>query len=195
MQIINIKSHLEIIKDVDIIKTIKISVLCIVLTFSFSFVANANYTSEEFQQSFFKIGYKGIYEALDENNKHFKQSIALPVQLPSITFTHGFGRFSNLDGESNDKLEINYLNKDVPQNHYKIFVQPVKYGLEFREDLIDQRLKTKDGNEALYSTKAVRDFNLLVFKKNEFQYILSVDKRISDKVTPELLVEIADSIS
>jgi hypothetical protein len=178
-----------------IIKTIKISVLCIALTFSVSFVANANYTSEEFQQSFSEMDYKGIHQALDENNKHFKQAIALPVQLPPIAFTHGFGRFINLDGESNDKLEINYLNKDVPQNHYKIFVQPVKYGLDFKEDLIDQKLKTNDGNEALYSTKAVRGFNLLVFKKNEFQYILSVDKRISDKVTPELLVEIADSIS
>ena len=179
----------------EIIKTIKISVICIVLIFSFSFAAKANYTSEEFQQSFFELGYKGIHEALEENNNHFKQDIALPVQLPPIAFTHGFGRFSNLDGESNDKLEIDYLNKDVPQNHYKIFVQPVKYRLIFKEDLIDQRLKTNDGNEALYSTKAVRSFNLLVFNKNEFQYILSVDKRISDKVTPELLIEIADSIS
>lgn len=179
----------------EIIKTIKISVICIVLNFSFSFAAKANYTSVEFQQSFFELGYKGIHEALVENNNHFKQDIALPVQLPPIAFTHGFGRFSNLDGESNDKLEIVYLNKDVPQNHYKIFVQPVKYRLIFKEDLIDQRLKTNDGNEALYSTKAVRNFNLLVFNKNEFQYILSVDKRISDKVTPELLIEIADSIS
>lgn len=73
------------IMDVEIIKTIKISVICIVLNFSFSFAAKANY-KVRFQQSFFELGYK-------------------------------------------------------------------------------------------------------------FQYILSVDKRISDKVTPELLIEIADSIS
>lgn len=177
-----------------LIKIIKIFVLCIVLTFSFSFVAKANYSSKEFQKSFFEIGYKGIHEALDESSKHFKKDIALPVQLPPIAFTHGFGRLDNLDGEMNDKYEIEYLNKDKPQNHYKIFVQPVKYGLDFKEYLIDQKLKTNIGSEAIYSTKAVRGFNLLVFEKNEFQYVLSVDKRISDIVTPEILMEIVNSI-
>jgi hypothetical protein len=178
-----------------IIKLLKILVLNIVLIFSFSFVANANYTSEEFQKSYFEIGYKAVNEALEESNKHFKRDISLPVQLPRIPFTHSCGRFSNLDGEVNDKLEIKYVNKDIPQNHYKIFIQPVKNGLEFKENPIDKKLKTNDGSEAIYSTKAVKGFNILVFEKNGFQYVLSVDKRISDKVTPEILVGIANSIS
>ncbi|WP_244951523.1 hypothetical protein [Sutcliffiella horikoshii] len=168
--------------------------LCIVFTFSFSFVVKANYTSEEFQESLFEIGYKSIYEAINEGNEHFNQEIALPVQLPPVAFTHSFGRFDNLDGDVNDKYDIEYVNKDTPQNHYKISIQPVKYGMDFRDNHIDQKIKLDDGNEAIYSTKAVNGFNLLVFERDKFQYILSVDKRISDIATSDILVEIANSI-
>jgi hypothetical protein len=177
-----------------IIKIIKISVLCIVLTFTFSFVAKADYSSEEFQKTFFEIGYTGIHQALKDSSIHFNRNIELPVELPPIAFTHSFARVGDIEDKPNDKLEIKYINKDIPQNHYKIFVQPVKYGIDFRDNLFDQKIKLNDGNEALYSTKAVRSFNLLVFEKNGFQYVLSVDKRISNKVTPEILVEIANSI-
>ncbi|WP_404458920.1 hypothetical protein [Sutcliffiella horikoshii] len=177
-----------------IIKIIRLFLLCIVFTFSFSFVAKASYTSEEFQESLFEIGYKSIYEALNEGNEYFNQEIVLPVQLPPVAFTHSFGRFENLDGEVNDKYDIEYVNKDTPHNHYKISIQPVKYGIDFRGNLIDQRIKLSDGNEAIYSTKAVNGFNVLVFEKDKFQYILSVDKRISDIATHEILAEIANSI-
>ncbi len=177
-----------------IIKRVKIFLLCIVFTFSFSFVAKANYTSEEFQESLFEIGYKSIYDALNEGNEYFNQEIVLPVQLPPVAFTHSFGRFENPDGEVNDRYDIEYVNKDKPQNHFNITIQPVKYGVDFRDNQIDQRIKLGDGNEAIYSTKAVNGFNLLVFEKDKFQYILSVDKRISDIATSDILVEIANSI-
>jgi hypothetical protein len=178
-----------------IIKIIKISILCIVLTFSFSFVAKASYTSEEYRKIFFDIGYKEVHEALQESNKHFKRDIALPVQIPPITFTHSFGRFNDLDGEANDGFEIEYHHKDKPKSHYMIGVKPVKYGLPIRKEHIDQNLKLKDGSKAIYSTKITSGFNLLIFEKDGFQYILSVNKRISDKITPEILMEIANSIS
>jgi hypothetical protein len=75
-----------------------------------------------------------------------------------------------------------------------IFIQPAKYGLPIRKEHIDRTLKLEDGNKAIYSVNIARGMNLLVFEKNGFQYILSVDKSISDKVTPEVLVEIANSI-
>jgi hypothetical protein len=177
-----------------IIKIIKITVLCICLTFSFSFVAKADYSSEEFQKSYFDVGYKEIHKALQESNEHMKRGIPLPVQLPPVAFTHNFGRFDSSYGESHGKLEIEYLNKDIPQNHFMIFVQPDKYGLPIRKEHIDQTLTLKDGSKAIYSTKIARGFNLLVFEKGGFQYVLSVDKRISDKVTPEILMEITNSI-
>jgi hypothetical protein len=96
-----------------------------------------------------EIGYKTVEEAV----KDFKQNLELPLRVPPITFTHNFGRFSDLDGEINDSLEVKLISDISPGNHYKINVRPVKYKIP-----------------------------------------ISVDKRVSDKVTPETLVEIANSI-
>lgn len=40
----------------------------------------------------------------------------------------------------------------------------------------------------------VSDFNVLVFERGKWQYMLIIDKRVSHKVTTEILVEIANSI-
>lgn len=40
----------------------------------------------------------------------------------------------------------------------------------------------------------ISGFNVLVFDKDNWQYMLSIDKRASDKVTAENLVQIANSI-
>ncbi len=39
-----------------------------------------------------------------------------------------------------------------------------------------------------------RGFCALVSERDNWKYILGIDKRVSDKVTPEVLVEIANSI-
>jgi hypothetical protein len=178
-----------------IIKILKIIVLFIVLTFSISNGAVANYTSEEFQQSLFDIGFKEVNAALQESKDHFKKDIALPVQIPPIEFTHSFGRLSDLDGDINDGFEIEYRHINKPKNHYSIEVKPIKYSLEFKKKYIDQTFKLNDGSKALYITKFVRGFNLLVFEKNGWQYVLSINKAVSDQVKPETFVEIANSVS
>ncbi|KAF0822022.1 hypothetical protein [Cytobacillus firmus] len=177
-----------------IIKILKIIVLFIVLTFSISSGAEANYTSEEFQQSLFDIGFKEVNAALQESKDHFKKDIALPVQIPPIEFTHSFGRLSDLDGDINDGFEIEYRHINKPKNHYMIMVKPVKYGLPIRKEHIEQTFKLKDGSKAIYSTNIARGFNLLVFEKNGWQYILNINKSVSDQVQPEILLEIANSI-
>jgi hypothetical protein len=178
-----------------IIKILKVLVLCIILTLSTSYGAKANYTSEEFQQSLFDIGFKEVNAALQESKDHFKKDIALPVQIPPIKFTHSFGRFTDLDGDINDGFEIEYRHINKSKNHYMIWVKPVKYGLSIRDERIDKTLKLKDGSKAIYSTKFARGFNLLVFEKNGWQYVLSINKTVSDQVTPEILIEIANSVS
>lgn len=182
-------------KDVVIIKILKTPVLCIIFIFSISYGAKANYTSEEFQKSFFDIDYKEVYDALQESNEHFKRDIALPVQIPPIDFTHNFGRLSDLDGDINDGFEIEYRHIKKPQNHYMIWVKPVKLGLPIRKEHIDQTFQLKDGSKAIYSTKIAREFNLLVFEKNGWQYVLNINKAVSDQVKPEILVEIANSVN
>lgn len=176
------------------VKIIKFLVLFIVLSFSLSLVVKANYTSEEFQKSFYDIGYKEVHEALLESSEHFKQEIELPVQIPPIEFTHSFGRLNDLEGDVNDGFEIVYHHKDKPKNHYTIDVRPIKYDLELRKEYVDQTFKLKDGSKALYSTQFARGFNLLIFEKKGWQYILSINKAVSDKVKPEILVEIANSV-
>jgi hypothetical protein len=41
---------------------------------------------------------------------------------------------------------------------------------------------------------SIRGLNLLVFEKGNLQYRFSIDKKISEKITPEILVQIANSI-
>lgn len=50
----------------------------------------------------------------------------------------------------------------------------------------------KNGNEATYMT--ISGFYVLVFVRDNWQYMLSIDKRVSDKVTVETLLDIANSI-
>jgi hypothetical protein len=75
-----------------------------------------------------------------------------------------------------------------------IWVKPVKFGLPIRKEHIDQTFKLKDGSQAIYSTTIARGFNLLVFEKNDWQYVLNINKAVSDQIKPEILVEIANSV-
>ncbi|UAT32934.1 hypothetical protein K7T73_20025 (plasmid) [Bacillus badius] len=50
----------------------------------------------------------------------------------------------------------------------------------------------KDGQKAIYI--AERHFRFLVFEKDNWQYILGINKELANKVTPKVLVEIAYSI-
>jgi hypothetical protein len=177
-----------------IIKILKISVLLVALFLSVLVKAKANYTSEEFQKSLFDIGFKEVSVALEESNDHFKGDIPLPVQIPPIAFTHAFGRLSDLNGKINDGFEIEYRHKDKPKNHYMIWVKPVKYGLPIRHDQIDQTIQLKDGSKAIYSSKISRGFDLLIFEKNGWQYVLNINKAVSDQVPPQILSEIANSV-
>lgn len=172
------------------------NLIVIMMTVLFCFVVSEESMadSEPFEKNYFRMGYKESYKALQESEDHFKRNIALPTQLPPIPFTHSLGRLSDLEGSENDKLEIFFINKDLPQNHYLIRIQPIEYGLEIKEEQINQKFKLEYGNEAIFTTTMILGFNLLVFEKDGWQFILSIDKKVSDKVTQEVLINIANSI-
>ena len=150
-------------------------VIMMTVLFCFVVLEDVNADSDSFGKSYFKSGYKESFKALQETEDHFKRKIALPTQLPSpIPFTHSMGRFNDLEGVENDKLEIFFINEDLPQNHYSIRIQPIEYGLVFREEQIDQKIKLEDGNQSIYTTTIFLGFNLLVFEKDGWQYILSI---------------------
>ncbi|MGG4267914.1 hypothetical protein [Peribacillus simplex] len=177
-----------------VIRLLRLSVLCIPFYFTFTGSTYASNDSKEFEKSLSEIGYTSVYQALQDSNKHFNRTISLPIQLPPVPFTHNYGRFNNLEGNINDGFEAEYFNKTLSENHYVIRVRPVENKIKFKKGNIDQTIKLNDGNNAIYSSKASGVVNLLIFEKGGWQYMLSVDKRISNKVTSGILVEIANSI-
>ncbi|KRF67646.1 hypothetical protein ASG99_14030 [Bacillus sp. Soil768D1] len=187
-------SYLTIRKGVIVIRLLRLFVLCIPFYFTFTGTTYASNDSKELENSLSEIGYTSVHQALQDSNKHFNRTISLPIQLPPVPFTHNYGRFNNPEGKLNDGFEAEYFNKALSENHYMIRVRPVENRIKFKKGFIDQTFKLNDGNTAIYSTKASSVINLLIFEKDGWQYMLSVDKRISDKVTSKILIEIADSI-
>ncbi|MBB6447243.1 hypothetical protein [Bacillus benzoevorans] len=154
--------------------------------------ANENDKPPSYEEFFPEIGYKTAEEAIKEFEQHFKQDLKLPLRIPPIAFTHYFGRFNNLDGDTNDSLDLAFINEKSPENHYKIDIRYLKNKITIR-DKGNQKIYTlKNGQKAIFIIE--RNSNILVFEKDHWQYMLGIDKRIANKVTPEILVEIANSI-
>ena len=178
-------------------RSLRVVILTAFIMFSVVGIASA----DNHEDVYFQHGYKSVTEALNESEKHFGRELNLPIKLPPVEFTHHFGKLSNPEGEINDELEIEYLNliKNNGKYHYKINVRPVEQKGNFKRT--SRKVTTyllKDGSEALFiSTKesnARNGFNLLVFEKKGWQYRLSVDQRIENRVPVKMLVEIANSV-
>lgn len=146
-----------------------------------------------FEKLYVEIGYKTVPEAVMEAERHFEKDLKLPLRMPPIPFTHSFGRFNNMEGELNDEFEVEYISETAPENHYKMNIRPIKYKISISDEDILKVYKLKNEEKALYAS--VSGFNVLVFEKDDWQYMLSIDNRISNTVTPKTLVEIADSVS
>ncbi|WP_332631679.1 hypothetical protein [Halalkalibacter flavus] len=149
--------------------------------------------SRPFEEIYPEIGYKTVEEAVKEFELHFKQDLKLPLRLPPLSFTHHFGRFTDADGDINDSLELEFINDKSPENHYFIFVRSIEHKIPIKDKRIVKLYKLKNGNEAKFINVS-ESFESLVFERDNWQYMLNIPKRISKKVTPEMLVEIANSI-
>ena len=156
-----------------------------------------NHERRPFEESYFEISYKSVDLALKECEKHFGRALPLPIVLPPVAFSHHFGR-CNHSNDVNDHFEIEYLNEKQGINHYMIRVTPLAYKLEDfprKKDII-QNYKLKDGTKVVFgTTPSTRSFYLLVFERAGWQYILSVDKRIEDKASANVLINIAESVN
>jgi hypothetical protein len=150
-----------------------------------------NYDSPPLEKGFFEIGYKPVEEALNLCEDHFQQQIVLPYKLPPISFTHYLGRCTNNLGASNG-FEVEFLNEELPELHYMLHIRPKEYGLKVNREHIEKTFKLNDG-QGIYVTKLIRSFNLFIFERDGWQYILSIDKRVSRQVPPEVLADIANS--
>jgi hypothetical protein len=155
--------------------------------------ANPNDTPPPLEEMYTQIGYKTIEEAVNEFENHFKKDVKLPFIVPSIPFSHQFGRFSeDKEYDINDSLGIELINEKAPENHYKIDIRPLKNKINFMNRGNQKVITLKNGQEAIYINE--KYYNLLVFEKDDWQYMLGIDKRVANKVTEEILVTIANSI-
>lgn len=156
-------------------------------------VYSKNDSPQPMEEIYPEIGYKTIEAATKDFEKHFKKELKLPLRVPPISFTHQFGRFSNMDGEMGDHFELTMISDQFAQHHYKIIVRSIKYKVSF-DKYISEVFKLKNGSEAAYVEDPNIGFNLLVFERDGWQYVLSIDSDVADKVPAEVLVQIANSI-
>jgi len=183
----------------------KICVLFVVLLAFGSSTVDASPSTERepFEIGYLRHGYKSVNQAVKECEQHFNRNIKLPIKLPQITFTHQLARCNNGSAhvDINSELEIEYLNENKGSNHYQIWVKPAgkKFsGVPFKNDVIET-FTLKDGTKAIFGTTPAISgkkpiANLLVFERDYLQYILSVDTRMEDSVSVNVLLEIAESI-
>ncbi len=83
------------------------------------------------------------------------------------------------------------MNEKSQENNYKIDIRPLKNKVTLKAKRNQKAYTLKNGQKAIYFEEQVS--NVLVFENDNWQYIIRVDKRVS-KVTPETLVEIANTI-
>lgn len=154
---------------------------------------------EPLENYYLRYGYTSMNRALKECEEHFNRDIYLSIKLPKVAFTHQLARCNK--GGTNSEFEIEYLNEMDASRHFHISVHPYENrlsGVPFQND-IKKTITLKNGNKAIFgTTPASRNrepiANVLVFEKNNLQYILSVDKRIESTITATELGEIADSL-
>ncbi|WP_433957878.1 hypothetical protein [Cytobacillus horneckiae] len=151
--------------------------------------------SSPLEEFYPEVGYKAMEEAVKDFEEHFKLDLKLPLRIPPLEFTHYFGRFNDLDGEINDSLEVVFINEQKPINQYTIDVRPIKHKIPFkgvRDRYIKQIFVLNNGREALLIANPSSE--VLVFEYNNLQYMLSVNKTVSKKITPDILIQIANTI-
>jgi hypothetical protein len=178
----------------------RINFICLILCIAY-FVptneiafASPNDTPPSIDEKFTELGYTSVNEAVKKFENYFKQGVKLPKVRPSIAFTHQFGRFyEDKAYNTNDSLSINFVNEKSPENNYKVDIRPLKNKINFK-DRGNQKVYTLEyGQKAIYMDDGPI-MNFLVFEKDNWQYFLGIDKKVSNKVTPKVLVDIANSI-
>lgn len=148
---------------------------------------------QSFEEFFYDIGYKSVGEAITECNKLFQRNIILPTRLPAVEFTHQFGRCNNLEHRVNDELEIEYINQNTNEKRYRITVRPSKYKIPVEQLYrIEETYTLKDKTKAV--SLRLRDFEVLAFEKNGWQYVLTLYERRLYRSPSEVLVQIANTV-
>lgn len=154
--------------------------------------ANSSNIPPSLEEVYTRIGYTSPDEAVKKFESHFNHVLKLLKIKPSISFTPQLGRFSeDTEYNLNDSLEIKFINSEIVENHYKIVIRPLENTLTFKSNANQKDYTLKNGQKALYIEHPL--FNFLIFEHDHWQYVLAIDKSVSE-ITADTLVEIANSI-
>lgn len=161
----------------------------IFLIFSTSEGIYANPQPPTFEEKYIEAGYKSVKDAVNEFENHFNCEVLLPTILPSITFTHSFGKFvEDQENNMNDTLEIRFIHKDRRENIFKMDIRSIKHKLDFE----GKKYTLHDGSNGIYFEH--HPFNFFVFEKNNLQYLLGINIELSNAEMANTFVRIANSI-
>ncbi|QCR32334.1 carbon monoxide dehydrogenase [Lysinibacillus sp. SGAir0095] len=149
--------------------------------------ANTQNTTPYFEDHSRRVGYKTVDEAVKEFENHCNCEVKLPAKIPEIPFTHEFGAFTKDEKNGvNDLLQIRFVNREMKNNLFKVDIRSNKLDYEGKEYLL------QDGTKGMYFANHI--FYFFVFEKNNLQYVVSIDKNVSDIDPPKVLLDIANSI-
>lgn len=157
--------------------------------------ANQKNMTPSIDERFEEVGYKSVDEAVTEFENYFNCEVILPKVSPPISLTHKYGRFSkDMRYDSNNALNIIFVNKNLKDNIYKIDIRPLtnKVNFDNKVSFKGEEYKLKNGNKAIYFEE--HQFEFLVFEQNKLQYILGLHKNSSNLEKVELLLRIANSV-
>lgn len=175
----------------------KIWLLCIAFLLVNSGTLYASNPS--FEQTYYDAGFKTIQESLTECEHLFQREIKLPKIEPPVKFTHRFGKCNYVkeDGLSvnNNHYEVEYLDQNKGENHFMVRVYPIKNQIKVfpRSSDTIQTYSLSDGSKAIFGTTPGKMFNVLVFEKEGWYYMLSSVRRL-EMITGDVLVQVANSI-
>ncbi|WP_342443439.1 carbon monoxide dehydrogenase [Lysinibacillus sp. FSL K6-0075] len=141
-----------------------------------------------FEEKFDEAGYQSVEAAVKEFEQYYTK-VKLPTVLPPFSITHKFGRFykDHEDG-INDALNLLYVHNEMKQHIFKIDIRPIQQKLSFS----GKAYTLQDGSQGIYFEH--RLFNFFVFEENHLQYLLSIYKDVTNHETPNLFVQIANSV-
>ncbi|GAB6930482.1 hypothetical protein JCM10914A_44650 [Paenibacillus sp. JCM 10914] len=157
-------------------------------------VQGSVHLNPDMQQEMLEIGAQGMEHALRACEDYFGKAITLPPALPGVAFTHVFGRcYDPTDPRLDAHLEIEYMHKSQPENHYSLELYPAEYHqqlsyLKFEDVMLGHNTTAKYYNGPLNTMK------LLTFKTKEWQYVLHAVNLPESRINQAELVSVAQSL-
>lgn len=145
------------------------------------------------QQAIFESGYELVEEAIRACEKHFGTALFLPPQLPSVAFTHQYGRCYDMEGGLDEHLEVHYQNRYKHEHDYKIALYPLENKQQLKH-LSFEESELSDHTTAKFYEGPINTLRLLVFEKGNWQYLLTAANRASSEIRQQELTEIAESL-